>query len=50
VCRLNRSSRPSVVGMCTSIIWTAANFSNRLRGVSPGASPFRRRPMVTCRQ
>jgi RNA-directed DNA polymerase len=43
------SSRPSVVGRCTSIICIAANFSSTLRGVSPGASACRRR-RVTCRQ
>ena len=35
--------RPSVVGMCTSIIWMAANFSSTLRGVSPGANACKRR-------
>ncbi len=40
----------SVVGRCTSIICTAANFSGTLRGVSPGASACRRRARVTCRQ
>jgi hypothetical protein len=34
---VSSNSRPSVVGRCTSIIWTAANFSNALRAVSPGA-------------
>ena len=40
----------SVVGRCTSIICTAANFSSTLRGVNPGASACRRRARVTCRQ
>jgi hypothetical protein len=31
------SSRPSVVGTCTSIIYTAENLSNTLREVRPGA-------------
>src|SRR5215831_16432683 len=34
---VSTSSRSSVVGRCTSIICTAANFSSTLRGVSPGA-------------
>lgn len=29
--------RPSVVGRCTSIIWTTLNFSRTARGVNPGA-------------
>src|SRR5262244_4590679 len=41
--RVSTSSRPSVVGRCTSIICIAANFSSTLRGVSPGASACRRR-------
>jgi hypothetical protein len=45
--RVSNSSRPSVVGRCTSIICTAANFSNTLRGVSLGASACRRRASVT---
>ena len=32
------TSRPSVVGKCTSIICIVANFSKALRAVSPGAS------------
>src|SRR5205814_8446591 len=48
--RVSSSSRPSVVGRCTSIICIAANFSSTLRGVSPGASACRRRARVTCRQ
>src|SRR5215831_5464951 len=48
--RVSTSSRPSVVGRCTSIICIAANFSSTLRGVSPGASACRRRASVTCRQ
>src|SRR6516162_6910046 len=48
--RVSTSSRPSVVGRCTSIICMAANFSSTLRGVSPGASACRRRASVTCRQ
>src|SRR5262249_24493445 len=48
--RVSTSSRPSVVGRCTSIICIAANFSSTLRRVSPGASACRRRASVTCRQ
>ena len=36
----------SVVGRCTSIICTAANFSSTLRGVSPGASQDKRKALV----
>ncbi|MCA1602301.1 MAG: hypothetical protein LC776_11875 [Acidobacteria bacterium] len=39
VYRVRTSSRPSVVGMCTSSICTAANFT--LRGVNPGAKGLR---------
>ena len=44
VWRVSRSSRPSVVGICTSIICRAANFSNTLRGVRPGAKACKSPP------
>ena len=50
VYRVSRYSRPSVVGMCTSIICIAANFAMTLRGESPGASACSRRARVACRQ
>lgn len=50
VVRVRISSRPSVVGKCTSIICIAANFSRALRGVSPGASERNLSVRVMCRQ
>jgi hypothetical protein len=35
VWRVNMSSRPPVVGMCTSIICTTQKLSNTLRALSP---------------
>src|SRR5688500_9526277 len=50
VWRVSCNSRPSVVGVATSIICMAANFSGTLLGESPGASALNRRASVACRQ
>lgn len=50
VWRVSVSVRVSVVGIVTSIICTAANFSKMLREVRPGASARSLRSRVTCRQ
>ena len=42
VWRGNISQRPSSIGIQTSTIWIAANFSNTAAGVSPGARIIRR--------